>query len=154
MITALESYLSDAFITTIRNESAAMRKFVEKNPEFQKEKCPLSEIYRQMEGLRKKVLGYLVDMSWHNLPKVKEMFKEALGIDFPQNLKEVYTAITVRHDIVHRNGKTKDGKEHLISVEDIGELLRRVESFVLQTNTELGTRKINLEMVPENKASK
>lgn len=145
VITALESFLSDAFITTVLDEPTALRKFVETTPEFQKEKIPVSDIYRQMGELREKVSKYLGEMIWHNIPKVKEMYKDTLGIDFPPNLKNVITAITVRHDIVHRNGKTKNGKEHKISLGDLGALLRSVEGIVLQINTELGARKICLE---------
>jgi hypothetical protein len=152
IITALESFLSGAFITIVLNEPDAMRKFVETTPEFQKEKISVSEIYHQMGGLRERVIKYLGDMIWHNLPKVKEMYKATLGIDFPPNLGDVIRAITVRHDIVHRNGKTKDGKEHLISLGDISELLRCIESLVLRINTKLGVRKIRSETPPGNTA--
>jgi hypothetical protein len=142
IITVLESFLSDAFIVTVLGEPDAIRKFVETTRRYKKEKIRVSEIYRQMDKLKEKVRISLGKVIWHNLPEVKGMYKNTLGIDFPGNLKNLFGAITVRHDIVHRNGKTKSGKEHKISLDEIGALLRGVDTFVSGINTQLGLRKL------------
>jgi hypothetical protein len=98
-----------------------------------------------MEGLRKKAITYLGKKVWHGLLAVKEMYKAALGIEL-YDIEAIIPATLIRHDIVHRNGKTKEGIEHQISVDEVGKLLAHVESFVLQTNTALGTRKVIAEL--------
>ena len=55
---------------------------------------------------------------WHNLRKVDGLYREA----FDKKLcltKDLVSAVEKRHDIVHRNGKTKDGTEVEISKEDV-----------------------------------
>lgn len=145
IITALESFLSDAFITTVLDEPAAMRKFIETTPEYRKEKISISEIFNQLGAIKEKAAKYLGDIIWYNLPKARVMYKDTLGIIFSPNLKDLIDAITIRHDIVHRNGKTKSGKEHMISIDDLSPLLRSVDRLVLSINTDLGARKIRLE---------
>lgn len=143
VITALESFLSDAFIKTVLNEDDNFQQFVETTPEFQKEKFPISEIYIQMNGLREKVINYLGNVIWHNIPKVKELYKNTLAIEFPEDLGNLINSIKIRHDIVHRNGKTKDGIEHMITADDLKDLIRNVEPLVQRINTEIGLSKIN-----------
>jgi len=142
VITAMEAFLSDAFITTVLNEPSAMRKLIETTPRFQKEKVLVSEIYIQMEGIKNRASEYLGETIWHNLHIVREMYRSTLGIEFPRIFNDIIPAVLIRHDIVHRNGKTKTGTERQISVKDIAKLLDRVEAFVLRVNTELGARKV------------
>jgi hypothetical protein len=62
------------------------------------------------------------------LAKAKSMYKDTLDGDF--GISEVSKAIPIRHDIVHRNGKQKDGALAIIGKEDIEELLQNVEKMV------------------------
>lgn len=130
IITALETYLSDAFINTVLSNKELMRRFVETNPDFQKQKISVSEIFSKIDSIEDEIKHYLIDILWHNLEKVKPMYKNTLDIDFPRDLKNLFWAITARHDIVHRNGKSKDGKEIFLSKEDITNLIREVRTFV------------------------
>ena len=61
------------------------------------------------------------DVIYHDLPKVSGMFRDALGIELP-NIGEIYKSVFIRHDLVHRNGKTKDGDQHAIKQENIASL--------------------------------
>ena len=77
-----------------------------------------------------KVRKYLADFIWHNLAVVGKMYKDTLSIKFPDNMGAVYKAIVIRHDIVHRNGKDKSGKEEIICQQDIINLIVEVEELV------------------------
>ena len=48
VITAMETYLSDAFINTVMPDKELVQKLVETSPEFKKEKISLSEIFKSM----------------------------------------------------------------------------------------------------------
>jgi hypothetical protein len=131
VVTALETFLSDAFINKVIRNQTLLQKFVETNPDFQGKKLVLSQIFCRMKDLDKEVKSYLVDLVWHNLEKVKPMYKSTLGIDFPKDLRRLFKAIAIRHDIVHRNGKNKEGNEIQLSRADVEQLLADVRDFGL-----------------------
>lgn len=130
VITAIESYLSDVFISYIGNDKALLRKFIETTPEFKAEKVSLAELFKAMEDVEKKAGSHLIDIVWHHLNKVKPMYKATLGIDFPKDISPLFKAILIRHDIVHRNGKTKEGNFQAIAVEDVKTLIAIARDFV------------------------
>ena len=53
------------------------------------------------------------------------MFTATFGVDFPEleDLEGLFRAVEVRHDLVHRSGKNKDGVEHMITIEDIEKVI-------------------------------
>jgi len=129
-ITALETYLSDAFINTVVNTPKLMRRFIETTPEFRSEKVSLSEVFIAVEEIEQKARSYLIDVVWHHLDRVKSMYRDTLGIKFPDALGPLFKAILVRHDIVHRNGKTKSGEEIIVTRNQIAGLLCQIDTFV------------------------
>ena len=131
VITALETYLSDFFISSISADPSLLRKFVETNPDFRTEKISLSEVFKASEEIGQRVKTYLMDVVWHHLARIKPMFNAALGIEFP-DIGALFRAVLVRHDLVHRNGRTKDGKDHVLAEKDIRDLIANSESFVME----------------------
>jgi len=79
VITIIETYLSDFFISEVENEEALLRQFIETTPEFKNEKFPYSEVFRAIDDIKKKIHSCLVKVVWHQLHKVKPMFKDTLG---------------------------------------------------------------------------
>jgi hypothetical protein len=142
IISVLEAYLADAFMKTTLRDPNLVRKFVETTPYFKNEKIKTSEIYSKMEGLERMVTEFLGNVIWHRLELVKGMYKDTLGIDLPGETPELFDAILIRHDIVHRNGKTKEGVERNITLENISRLLTIVRSFVDSINTQLAIREL------------
>lgn len=132
VITALETYLSDFFISSISGDHGLLRKFVEVNPDFKAEKIPISEVFKAAEEIEQRVKTYLMDVVWHHLARIKPMFLDTLGINLPSDMSALFKAVLVRHDIVHRNGRSKDGREHVLVEKDIADLLAIAESFVME----------------------
>ena len=143
VITALETYLSDMFIGTVKNNPDFMRRFIETTPEFKEDKISLSDAYTAKEQADNKADDYLSKVVWHNISRVKQMYKDTLSIDFPEDINAIYRAIQYRHDIVHRNGKTKDGKELRIEKNDIIALIDYIESFAKNIDIELEKLQLN-----------
>ena len=137
VVTVLETYLSDAFINTVMNDSKLMRRFIETNPDFQVEKVSISDIYKMGEEIERKARTYLIELIWHRLDRVKPMYEKTLDIKFPDDLSTIFRAILIRHDIVHRNGKTKDGKEIIITQEKVTELINAIKQLVQHIDTQL-----------------
>jgi len=143
VITALETYLSDAFINTVMNIPDLMRRFVETAPEFQKEKVPFADLFKEVEGAEEKVRTHLDKVVWHNFNQVIPMYKATLDIEFPENLSTIIRAVLIRHDIVHRNGRTKEGLQIPITKADISNLINSVKEFVQCIDLELATLRSN-----------
>jgi hypothetical protein len=129
IITALETFLSDAFIGTVIGNDQLMRTFVKSNTDFSERKLFLNDIFDRMDNLEKEIRSYLIDLIWHNLAKVKNIYKHTLDIDFPENIKSLYKAVAKRHDIVHRSGKTKNGEPIIVTKDELEELMDNVRSF-------------------------
>lgn len=129
VITVLESYLSDTFITNVVYNDAYLRKFVETFHDYNKTKFNFSEIFSRYESVETTVLKSLLDVLYHNLMKVKGMYKDTLGISFPKDIDTLLKAVDIRHDIVHRNGKDKDGVIHEINRTTVEDLISEVKMF-------------------------
>lgn len=145
VITAMETYLSDAFINMIANHDELMRKFVESTPEFKSEKIPLADAYKAIEQVERKAKSYLADVVWHHIDRVKLMYKATLDIDFPANTGPIFRAVHTRHDIVHRNGKTKDGEEILVTRDQVSNLIEQVEALVAHIDAQVADLRRNQE---------
>lgn len=137
VITAIETYLSDAFIHKVFDDKSCLRKLVESNPEFTKQSFNLSEVFTVYDAIEIKVKKYLLGLMWHNIKKIKPMYKVSLGVDFPEDLSPLFKAIAKRHDLVHRGGKNKDGEPIDISEEELRELVVYANTFVGSINEQI-----------------
>lgn len=141
IITAMETYLSDCFIRKIINNKKYIPKLLEFTPEFnQKEFKNLKKAYDWIENINDNIIDVLAGISFHNLTKVISMYKNILNIKFPQDLGDIFRAIDTRHDLVHRNGKTKVGEEIFITKQEINNLLEQISEFI--KNIELQAKEI------------
>ncbi|MFA5778794.1 MAG: HEPN domain-containing protein [Elusimicrobiota bacterium] len=129
VITSLETFLSDAFIGTVLKDKQLLKDFVRLNPDFSDRKFSLNEIFERIDTIEKEVKKYLLDLIWHNLAKAQQMYHSVLHIDFPEDMNLIYKGIAIRHDIVHRNGKTKSGKNVTVTRDELIKLMDKVNSF-------------------------
>ncbi len=120
LITVMEAYLSDIFIRAVKQEGVK-RKFVENYaPYSDSKKFPLGEIFTQLDLLERKIEDDLKALTFHNIENITKLYGKILLINFPKDLKdELSSAVSVRHDIVHRNGKKSDGTELVITSADV-----------------------------------
>ena len=137
VITALETYLYVAFMGTVNTNPDLMRQFIETTPEFKNKKIPLSEAFEAKDKAEEEANVYLDKLVWHNIKRVKQMYKDTLGIDFPEDISAIFQAIETRHDIIHRNGRTKEGDKIIITENDISELIVSIETCVRTIDAEL-----------------
>jgi hypothetical protein len=107
-ISALEAFLQEEFLRQILSNEDNLKSFYAKNKDFEKEKFSLSEFFSILP--KEKATEYLNSLIWHKLCKVKELYKCTLDINFPQ-IDFLVQMVKLRHDIVHRCGRYKDGKK-------------------------------------------
>ena len=116
-----------------------LRKFVVNCQEFKKQKLNLSEIFDRMDKLEEDVENHLQQLIWHRLDKVIPLMSESLDIACP-SIGTLMQHILLRHDIVHRSGKDKDGYVLTISINELNELQKEVVTFIDQIEAMLRKR--------------
>lgn len=135
-VAAVESYLASTFIHKVTNSDDLIRKLVETDPVFSKTKFTLKEIYEKHESLKLTVATYLRDLIFHDLKKVKPMFKEVLECDFG-DISWLFEAVKLRHHCVHRAGLDKDGNRVDISVNSIKKLVESSSKLIHQVEAKV-----------------
>lgn len=127
---AMEAYLLDNFLSALNSDKAVFRKYIETTDHFRGQKILLSTIFKESDGIDKRGRAYLTKMLWHRLSDVARLYRNTLGVQLPQDMKELLAAVQIRHDFVHRNGRTPDGKEISLTPGQITDLVKLVQNLV------------------------
>lgn len=136
VVAAIESYLSSTFIEIALSTESHMRKLVENDPEFAKRKFTIKEIFIKREELKDDLRQYLKDVIFHNIAKVKPMYRTVLDIDFG-DVEWLTVAVLLRHDCVHRAGYDKEGSEVAITEDTVSELIDKATTLVNKVESEI-----------------
>ena len=128
-VASVESYLASFFIRQVTNSEDLIRRLVETDPKFSKMKFTLKEIYEKQENLKFIVAKYLKDLIFHDLKKIKPMFKNVLECDFG-DISWLFKAVRIRHHCVHRAGLNKDGERIDISRDSIQKIVDQSTELV------------------------
>tara|TARA_R110000850_G_scaffold222932_1_gene348765 strand:- start:2483 stop:3319 length:837 start_codon:yes stop_codon:yes gene_type:complete len=136
LIGCMETFLSDVFLKLVFDNKMYFRSFVKNHPEFKIRKFELREIFDQQEQLELNVKKVILDTIFHNLPSVRSMYRATFDIDFP-NIGIMQKHVLKRHDLVHRNGKTKDGCELIIEDSNLTKLIEDLKIFIKPIAKEL-----------------
>jgi hypothetical protein len=129
IVAAVESYLASTFIREVTNSEDLIRKLIETDPVFSERTITLKEIYEKHETLKLTVATYLRDLIFHNIAKVKPMYKSVLNCDFG-DISWLFEAVNIRHHCVHRAGLDKDGNKVELSKDSVRELAARSSKLV------------------------
>lgn len=130
VITAMESYLSDTIKRTVLSRKAIKLRFIEKHKAFS-EKIKISEIFEYIEKIDKLVSDEIDKISFHNIVTVKNLYIDVLDCDFNHiDVSRLIDYVSVRHDIVHRNGMKTNGDLIELSQDDVTVMMDFVQSFI------------------------
>ena len=132
IVTAMESYLSDTFINIVVNDSQLRDRFARKNSDFRQKKYNIDDVVDWQRNNKSIIRKYLLDVVFHNLSKVEAMFESVLKVQFLESddMAELQRIVGTRHNIAHRNGRSKKGKPTILSVDEIDNMLRIIRRFV------------------------
>lgn len=133
IIAAMESYLSSLFIHEVLNSEKLIKKLLESDAIFAKEKFTLREIYSQQEKLKTTVSEYLKSLIFHDIAKVKPMYKNVLDFNF-NDIDWLFKAVKKRHDCAHRAGYDKENNKIMITKDEIEELMRNCSNLTEAIN--------------------
>jgi hypothetical protein len=130
VITALEVYLSDFFIARIKDDRALLRRLIETTPTFKEQKMAVSDVFQTMDSIERRAHSYLAGLVWHRLDHVRKLYENVLGVNFPTDTASLRKAIAIRHELVHRNGRKRDGTEHELTEMDIRLVIKAEGEFI------------------------
>jgi hypothetical protein len=136
VIAALETFLSDTFINTVTASPDLLQRYIDSEPKFKERKVAYKDVLREAKRVLDESRKELLDTVWHNLAKVKPLYKEVLQVDLG-DVGELAKAIQTRHDIVHRNGRKKDGSPVCLQPAQIDALVSRVRCLAASVEQQM-----------------
>ena len=88
----MEAFLSSTLIKEVLSSDKNKRRFVEGYLPYQEEKIPYSDIYKKMDTVDEVIQDTLRDLMYHNLGKIKPIYKDVLDIDLG-DIKKIMKAV-------------------------------------------------------------
>jgi len=128
VVAATEGFLSSVFIKTTTGSEELIKRLVETDPQFSEMKFSLSHLFKERESIKDTVAAYLQDLIFHDLKKVKPMYKAVLGLDLG-DIGWLFKAVSKRHDCVHRAGYGKDGNQIAFEEDELQVLIQKVRAL-------------------------
>lgn len=129
-ITALEAYLADAFLKLVVRNPPFKKRLLGEAGGFKEKKFTLAEILESNPTSDEAIAIALSEISWHHIPRAKTLFAVVCGVAFVDDIYPLLKAVSNRHDIVHRNGKSTQGRGVAIGAKEVFELFTVVKDFV------------------------
>lgn len=136
IISKMEAFLSDTIIKQVLSSDDNKKKFLQTYEPLAEQKFPMKAIFAKYDMLDSIIRGALTRIVYHDLDLVGRIYKNTLGVQLPK-VKEIDEAIQIRHHIVHRNGKDKDGNLVEISKESVHNLAETVSTFMFDIENQL-----------------
>lgn len=128
-VTLLEVYLEDITKSLILTNNAYLSNTIKSVKPFCDTAFKLADISLEKDGIKKFVIEKISDNLFHDIPKVTKVISGVVGKKLDVPISDVCKVTSVRHDIVHRNGKNREGKEIDITLALVKESLMVIEHF-------------------------
>ncbi|MGN2432277.1 hypothetical protein [Pseudomonas syringae] len=140
LVSAMEAYLANTLITLVADEVDATENLLLKEEKLSSQKITLFEAWNESLTVERRVQDYLRDQIYHRLGKVERLYEIAFNIQIFPSLEiktRLHQTISLRHDIVHRNGRSLQGDEQDFSSTSVHAMMRDIHDFVMHVNNEL-----------------
>jgi hypothetical protein len=111
---AVEAYLSDTLLRRVMEDDAVMHRMLAGVNDLRDIKLPLAEVLANPDIGKQTVAAKINKMMFHNFLKVDAIWNKAFGFSIFRDdgtRERILAFVKIRHDCVHRNGKSEDGKE-------------------------------------------
>ncbi|MEQ4223724.1 MULTISPECIES: hypothetical protein [Pseudomonas syringae group] len=140
LVSAMEAYLANTLITLVAEEIDATENLLRKEEILSSQKITLFEAWSENSSVERRVQDYLRDQIYHRLGKVEKLYEIAFNIQIFPGLEiktRLHRTVSLRHDIVHRNGRSVLGEEQDFSSDTVQAMMRDIYDFVMHVNNEL-----------------
>ncbi|EOW9429767.1 hypothetical protein ACPD0R_003528 [Vibrio cholerae] len=137
-VTLLEAFLGDTLKTLINEHDKFLKNAIFNVEQLKKSRFGLGDLYSQNMTLKTLATKKLSEeVLFHNIPKVMVIFEQVLGKKLSIDYAKVNQIKDVRHDIVHRNGKTIEGEHHHLNFNELLVALGAIEQFAQELQKEI-----------------
>lgn len=136
LISKMEVFLCDTIVQQVLSSDATKKKFLQTYTPLADQQFPMKAIYAKYDALDTIIRNALTSIVYHDLKLVRKLYVNTLDVTIPEN-KDIEEAIQIRHDIVHRNGKDKDGNLREIKKENVLKLAQTVADFISEIEEQL-----------------
>ena len=128
VVAATEGFLSSVFIKTTVGSEDLIRRLLETDPVFSETKFSMSQLFVKRESIKDSVAEHLKTLIFHDLKKIKPMYKSVLGHDLG-DIGWLFKAVSKRHDCVHRAGYDKEGNQLTFVENEVAVLIQDVRNM-------------------------
>jgi len=128
-VTLLESFLGDTLKTLITENKNFLHNAIKNVEEISKAKYSIAQLSETDLNICSLALKHTTEILFHNTPKVKKVYEQVLGVKLELDISKVSKITSLRHDIVHRNGYTKDGEPINLSAQDFYQAIDEIKEF-------------------------
>ena len=114
-VTIMESCLGDMIKSIVLSDNRYRNYAVYKIEHLRNKEINLVYLLEKEDVVGKSVQEYLTGITYHNIPMVEKTYRAILQIEKYKNINttKINELTTLRHDIVHRNGKTREGNDSI-----------------------------------------
>lgn len=127
-VSLLEAFLGDT-VKSLVNDNDYFFVNSREIAELKNAKYTLEFLATTESNPRALAIKELSKILYHSMPKVKKIFETILGNKISLNISEVDKITKVRHDIVHRNGRTQEGDPIYLDQNDIINMFNEIKNF-------------------------
>ncbi|CQJ67393.1 TPA: hypothetical protein ACJIYU_004456 [Yersinia enterocolitica] len=133
-ITIMESCLGDMIKSIVLSDNRYRNYAVYQIEHLRNKEIKLVNLIDEDDVVGKSVQEYLTGVLYHKITIVQEAYKAILQIKKYKDIDttKINELTTLRHDIVHRNGKTRDGKEILFEYKDVLDAFNTTKTFLTE----------------------
>ena len=128
-VTLLETFLSDTAKSLIESSDTFFRNAITQINVLKEARYSLSDLASDSTSPKGRAIKELSNLIYHNLPKVRRVLEGILGEQISIDISSLAQSVNTRHDIVHRNGRTKKGEFVKIDRDDCTKLLDDMKTF-------------------------
>lgn len=143
-ISVFEAFLSELFITTCLHNEKVLKRLITNTDIYKDEKINIKDFFSFQQTLKTNTIRKLQETTFHNIKIVCTYYKICINVDISKYLKSIPSSINIRHDIVHRNGKTKNDENIVITKKDIFELIQDIENCINAINIDFERENLEL----------
>ncbi|KJY99081.1 hypothetical protein [Pseudoalteromonas ruthenica] len=128
-VTLLESFLGDTLKALITEREDFLHNAIRNVEEVSKAKYSLAELAETDLNICNLAVKHATEILFHNIPKVKKVYEQVLGVKLQLDISKVSKITALRHDIVHRNGYSKDNEPINLNAQDLYQAIEDIREF-------------------------
>ncbi len=142
IITLFEAFMWERTLLLLKKIPDVEKNLVKNWDKLSKRTLTLDTIFKRSEKLSNEIKNALSsELVWHRLHEVKKLLGDGLRLNIKAfDFKPLQEKINMRHHIIHRAGQDENGKEIIVTTENIKELCSIVEDIATSIENEINIR--------------